>query len=76
MADKEVRPKLLVMGVPHRVTYTNYRGETGNRVIVPINIWYGSTEFHPEPQWLLKALDKGKDQVRDFALKDLVPNWD
>lgn len=65
----------LVFKVPNRVLYTNYRGETAERTIVPINMYWGSTEYHPEPQWLLTALDKGKDQIRDFAVKDMIPNW-
>lgn len=74
MAD-EYRPKMLVMSVTHRVTYTNWKGETRDRVITPINIWYGHTEYHTEDQWMLKALDNEKGQVRDFALKDMTPNW-
>jgi hypothetical protein len=38
------------------IRYTNYRGETADRRIVPICIRYGSTQWHPEPQWLLEAL--------------------
>jgi len=73
--SEEYRPKMMTLGVPHRVEYTNYRGETAVRVIVPILIWYGHTEYHPEDQWLLKALDKGKDQIRDFAMADMKPAW-
>jgi predicted DNA-binding transcriptional regulator YafY len=52
------------------VHYTNYRGESGLREIVPLNIWYGQTVYHPEPQWLLKALDVKRKEERDFAMKD------
>ncbi|MVA91571.1 hypothetical protein GOZ80_05990 [Agrobacterium vitis] len=55
---------------PITLTYTNYRGEISERTILPKNIWFGSTEWHPEPQWLLTAFDLGKQTVRDFALKD------
>lgn len=55
---------------PATVLYTNYRGETSERTITPIRPWFGSTEWHPEPQWLLRAYDHGKDAERDFALKD------
>jgi len=40
------------------------------RTITPIKPWYGSTEWHPEPQWLLTAFDHEKHANRDFALKD------
>ena len=36
-----------------QILYTNYRGETAIRTIFPLEIWYGSTDWHPEPQWLL-----------------------
>jgi hypothetical protein len=52
------------------LTYTNWRGETAVRSIIPRGVWYGSTEWHPEPQWLLRALDVEKQAERDFALKD------
>ncbi|MFW3388075.1 UNVERIFIED_CONTAM: hypothetical protein RF648_18975 [Kocuria sp. CPCC 205274] len=64
---------VLVNGIRHRVMYTNWKGETRERCIIPINMWYGETEFHKEPQWLLTALDTEKNQVRDFALKDMTP---
>lgn len=52
------------------LTYTNYRGETAERRIIPFEVWFGSTEWHPEPQWLLRAYDCEKKAERDFALKD------
>lgn len=55
---------------PVTLTYTNWRGETAERSIVPRGVWYGSTEWHPEPQWLLRAFDVKKQADRDFALKD------
>ena len=54
-----------------RITYRNWRGETRERTIEPKEVWFGSTEWHPEDQWLLKALDVEKGEVRDFALKDI-----
>lgn len=53
-----------------RFTYTNWRGETSERTIQPKYVWFGSTEWHPEPQWLLTAFDLEKNAHRDFALKD------
>jgi len=54
-----------------RIVYTNYRGETAERNIRPLKIWYGSTEFHPSAQWLLQAIDLDKQAERDFAMKDI-----
>lgn len=59
-----------VVDQPVTVTYTNWRGETAQRTIIPRRVWFGSTDWHPEPQWLLTALDVEKQADRDFALKD------
>lgn len=57
-----------------RIIYTNWRGETAERTIQPIKIWFGSTQWHPEKQWLLTAYDVDKKAERDFALKD-IQKW-
>jgi predicted DNA-binding transcriptional regulator YafY len=57
-----------------KVYYTNYRGETAWRVIYPENIFFGSTQWHPEMQWLLRAYDPEKQDFRDFAIKD-ISSW-
>lgn len=54
-----------------RILYTNYRGKTALRAIIPERLYFGSTEWHPEPQWLLEATDVEKDQSRSFAMKDV-----
>ena len=55
-------------------TYKNYRGETSIRVVRPIMIAFGTTDFHPEPQWLLYAWDLNKAAERVFAMKD-IKDW-
>ncbi len=51
-----------------RIVYRNHRDEVGVRRIRPLALWYGVTEWHSEPQWLLKAVDLDKNAERDFAL--------
>lgn len=63
--DKEKTVKLL---------YTNYRGETNIRTIIPKKIWFGGTDWHPEEQWLLDAYDIDKKADRTFAMKD-IKTW-
>ena len=53
------------------VVYTNYRGETSIRRIIPKRIWFGNTDWHPEPAWLLDAYDVEKEADRSFAMKDI-----
>lgn len=57
-----------------QIIYTNWKGETAKRTIKPIELWYGATEYHREAQWLLRALDIEKDDVRNFAMKD-IEEW-
>jgi len=57
-----------------KILYTNYRGETAIREVIPEKIWFGGTDWHPEPQWLLDAFDVEKDAKRSFAMKD-VKSW-
>jgi len=60
----------------HEVTiiYTNWKGKTAKRTIIPQKVWFGYTDWHKDDQWLLKALDVSKDAERDFAMKD-IQEW-
>lgn len=50
-------------------TYTNWKGETATRAVVPHNVWFGVSPFHGDrPQWFLKAWDAEKNAYRDFAM--------
>lgn len=55
---------------PITMTYRNWCGETGERTILPRKLWFGSTEWHPEPGWLLTAWDCDKEAERVFSLAD------
>lgn len=61
-------------GAPVTVQYRNHRGVLASRHIQPEYIWYGTTEWHTEPQWFLHATDLDKKEERDFALADM--KWD
>lgn len=56
------------------IIYTNYKGVTGTRRIVPIEILFGHNEWHTQDQWLMRALDLEKNAERTFALKD-IQSW-
>lgn len=59
---------------PLKVRYTNYRGETAVRTIIPIRFYFGSTEYHSHEQWLIVVWDVEKDAERVYALKD-ISQW-
>lgn len=58
-------------------TYTNWRGETRRRRAVFLNIFFGVTDWHPDPQWFVEAIDleiersNAKGDRRAFALRDM-----
>lgn len=60
----------------NRIEYTNWKGTTRKRSIIPLELEYGKTKFHPEEQWLVKAVDCEDRQIKFFALKDMIPCTD
>lgn len=52
--------------------YTNYKGISSDRVVKPIEVWFGRDGFHPSSQWLLKAFCTQRKAERNFALSDMV----
>jgi predicted DNA-binding transcriptional regulator YafY len=56
------------------IDYTNWRGERSERLIIPIRIHWGTSDWHPGVQWLLDAFDLEKNGLRTFALKD-IHSW-
>ncbi len=58
-----------------RFTYTNHKGEVASRLVRPIRLWFGSTAWHSEPQWLLEAFDIDKLSTRDFAMSS-IQGWE
>jgi hypothetical protein len=61
----------VVKGTQLRFTYTNWRGETNIRRATVWRIFYGSTEYHPDPQWLMEGVDLDKNAVRVYAMRDM-----
>jgi predicted DNA-binding transcriptional regulator YafY len=53
------------------ILYTNHRGETTERRIIPRAIRFAPTEWHPEEQWILDALDIDRGAERSFAMRDI-----
>jgi predicted DNA-binding transcriptional regulator YafY len=56
------------------ILYTNYRGETTLRKIIPQQISFMSSQWHPEPQWCLEAFDLEKQALRYFTCRD-IKSW-
>ena len=74
---KDVQDKLnnnKIEDITIEVLYKNWRGEIGVRKILPLDIYFGSSEFHKEQQWLMKVWDLDKEDYRTYALKD-IQKW-
>jgi hypothetical protein len=56
----------------YQFKYKNWKGKVSSRTVIPIEVWHGTTKYHTEPQWFLKAMDLDKQAERDFALKDII----
>lgn len=65
---------------PAKMRYKNWKGNIKDYTIIPQDIYHGSTQYHPEPQWLLRAFlverdEEGKRIERTFAMKDILAWW-
>jgi predicted DNA-binding transcriptional regulator YafY len=54
------------------IVYTNWQKKTSVRNILPRKIFFGATKYHLSPQWILEAFDIDKQEVRFFAMKDII----
>ena len=57
-----------------RFIYRNHRGETATRRVIPTRIEYTATPWHPEPQWILWAVDLDRRENRGFAMSE-IRDW-
>lgn len=69
--EKKIIPESIQLKRSIKVQYTNWRGETTMRTIVPIELYWGKTKWHNEAQWLLKVWDIDRNDYREYAFKDI-----
>jgi hypothetical protein len=62
----------ITIGTYLEFDYINWKGVKGHRSAEVQGIYYGSTKFHKEPQWIMEAYDLDKRESRDFAMKDMA----
>lgn len=51
--------------------YTNWKGVTRERSAILYRLYWGSNEWHKEPQWLVDGFDTEEKVNRTFAQKDM-----
>lgn len=50
------------------VVYTNWKGVTKERHIIPKRVYWGHTDWHTEDQFLMECWDVDKNDTRTYAL--------
>lgn len=60
-----------ISGTAVKIRYTNWQGVTGERLIIPGELFFGENEYHKGAQYLLSGFDLGKQANRTFAMGDL-----
>ncbi len=72
---EELLPEILIFAKEEvKIKYTNYKNETAIRKILPKELYFGKTPFHPKEEWLLKVHDVEKNAKRIYSLKD-IQEW-
>lgn len=61
-----------------RFKYRNWRGDIRDRSVIPVRTTVASSEYHNfgKPCWIMTAFDTEKNELRDFALKDILEYYD
>lgn len=54
------------------IVYRNWKGKVATRHIIPKNIEWKETTWHPKAQWILNAYDLEKEDMRGFAIADIL----
>lgn len=60
--------KVILPGTTVRFDYVNHRGVSENRTVVFRGLDFGSNEYYPEPQFLLRGWCLDRKAVRSFAI--------
>lgn len=55
--------------------YRNHRGLTETRRVRPEFLYFGTTEYHKTPGWLLDAYDHDRGAIRTFSIPDIQSPW-
>lgn len=58
--------------LPLYLTYKNYKNVISERIVLPINVYYGVTEHHKTVGWILRVWDIEKKAFRDFEMVSII----
>jgi hypothetical protein len=51
--------------------YTYWEGNVAKRKCQVMEVYFGNNEYHQDPQWILRGWDLEKDEMREYAMKDM-----
>ena len=55
-----------------RFKYMSHRGKAEWRRVIPLRTFFGVTDYHTDPQWLLTAVCRDRRAVRVFAVENIL----
>jgi hypothetical protein len=55
--------------------YADRDGVEAVRRVLPYYLWFGTAEWFPAPQWLVRGCDVDRHAEMDFALSGLRGPW-
>lgn len=55
-----------------RFRYTNYKDETSDREVIPLQVEYGVTPEHKTPCWLLRSWCMDRKAERSFIMSKML----
>lgn len=58
-------------GSINTINYRNHRGEVNIRSFIPLKLFYGWNQWHPQEQWLVEVWDCAKGP-RTYALSGFL----
>lgn len=53
------------------ILYTNWRGERRWRDVIPDDIRFMESIYHPGKQWILLAIDCEENKLKEFAMSGI-----
>lgn len=59
---------------PVEIEYTNWKGERSTRLIYVYQFYWGVSEYHPTPGYLIHGWDLEKQATRTFSMKG-IHSW-
>ncbi len=64
-------PEELAHEKPIQVKYIEESGKEVTRLIIPVDIYWGSLEQSSNPEWIIKVWDIESISIREYALKNM-----